>query len=36
VLLAPRHVDPTMNLHPHLFVCNAGNVERWDVDGRIG
>jgi D-serine deaminase-like pyridoxal phosphate-dependent protein len=36
VLLAPRHVDPTMNLHPHLFVCSTGNVERWDVDGRIG
>jgi D-serine deaminase-like pyridoxal phosphate-dependent protein len=35
MLLAPRHVDPTLNLHPHLFVCNGGNVERWNVDGRI-
>src|SRR5579864_4532829 len=34
VLLAPRHVDPTMNLHPQLFVCSPGNTERWQVDGR--
>ncbi|MGN6380334.1 MAG: alanine racemase [Gaiellales bacterium] len=37
VLLAPRHIDPTLNLHPHLFVCgDGGEIEQWEVDGRLG
>lgn len=35
VLLVPAHVDPTVNLHPHLHAVAAdGTVERWPVDAR--
>lgn len=33
--LLPSHVDPTVNLHPALFVYDpAAGIERWPVDGR--
>ena len=34
VLLQPSHIDPTVNLHPRLFVVNDRSPEPWDVDGR--
>lgn len=35
VVLVPRHVDPTVNLHDALFVWQGGpDFERWAVDGR--
>jgi len=35
VLLVPAHIDPTINLHPALFVHNPGHeLERWPVDAR--
>ena len=35
VLLAPRHLDPTLNLHPRIHVCNVGGaVEAWAIDAR--
>jgi D-serine deaminase-like pyridoxal phosphate-dependent protein len=36
VLLAPRHLDPTLNLHARLHVCGPdGGVEAWPVDARV-
>lgn len=35
VLLVPKHIDPTVNLHDTLFVWQEGQgFERWAVDGR--
>lgn len=35
VVLVPRHIDPTVNLHDALFVWQGGSdFERWAVDGR--
>jgi D-serine deaminase-like pyridoxal phosphate-dependent protein len=34
-LFLPRHVDPTVNLHPVLWICDAGTVAAVDVDGRL-
>jgi D-serine deaminase-like pyridoxal phosphate-dependent protein len=34
-LLIPAHVDPTVNLHPFLYVArDDGTCETWPVDGR--
>jgi D-serine deaminase-like pyridoxal phosphate-dependent protein len=35
VLLVPRHIDPTVNLHDVLFVWAGGpHFEQWATDGR--
>jgi D-serine deaminase-like pyridoxal phosphate-dependent protein len=36
ILVAPSHLDPTVNLHDVLFVGDADSneVERWPVDAR--
>jgi D-serine deaminase-like pyridoxal phosphate-dependent protein len=35
VLLVPRHIDPTMNLHDVLYVWAGGpHFEEWAIDGR--
>lgn len=35
VILVPKHIDPTVNLHDALFVWQGGpGFERWAVDGR--
>jgi D-serine deaminase-like pyridoxal phosphate-dependent protein len=35
VLLTPRHLDPTVNLHPVLWLCEDGQVTAAPVDGRM-
>jgi D-serine deaminase-like pyridoxal phosphate-dependent protein len=36
LLLSPRHVDPTLNLHPRLWACGpGGEAEEWEIDGRV-
>jgi D-serine deaminase-like pyridoxal phosphate-dependent protein len=32
----PSHLDPTVNLHPSLFVCDGDEVDEWPIDGRPG
>ena len=35
LLLVPSHVDPTVNLHPHMTAIDrAGGLQHWLVDGR--
>jgi D-serine deaminase-like pyridoxal phosphate-dependent protein len=35
LLLLPTHLDPTMNLHPRLFLIEHGSVvDEWRIDVR--
>jgi D-serine deaminase-like pyridoxal phosphate-dependent protein len=34
ILLIPSHIDPTVNQHDALFVCDGEALQRWPVDGR--
>jgi D-serine deaminase-like pyridoxal phosphate-dependent protein len=37
VLLLPAHLDPTVNLHPRLFLVDDGGViDEWLIDVRPG
>jgi D-serine deaminase-like pyridoxal phosphate-dependent protein len=36
LLLSPRHLDPTQNLHPRLWVAEpSGDLDEWEIDGRV-
>lgn len=34
ILIQPSHIDPTVNLHPRVFVADEGTIHTWAVDGR--
>ncbi len=34
VLLVPSHLDPSINLHPGMWVIGDGGVHYWSTDGR--